>query len=161
LTKGSTLYGSFCSGASGASGYGAPAMQNTTDFLAITQHGVAGAWRKIAIPHKINGTTITYGNGHALPELSPAVQADAVPNVRLSQGDYLLFSPNASSLPVLRSNGDALARRGAVSLPNLGGPTAYPLAAVSSNRLLLAATTAGSAASGAQQLRILNIEVAA
>jgi hypothetical protein len=162
LTKGGTLYGSFSSAASGASGYGVvSALQGATDFVAITQHGAAGAWRKIAVPHKINGTTITYGNGHALPELSPVVQADAVPSVRLAQGDYLLFSPNASSLPVLRSNGDALARRGAVSLPNLGGPTTCPLAAVSSNRLLLAATTAGSAASGAQQLRILNIEVAA
>lgn len=161
LTVGAKLIGSYSTALSGASGFGALGAQTTSDFITINQIGAAGAWRTTLIPHKISGTTITYGVSQPLRELSPIAAATAFPTTRLSQGDYLVMGANAQALPVFRSNGDALSKRGSIALPNLSGPTSYPLQAVSSNRIVLIGLTQGSGSAPTQTLRIFNIEVAA
>lgn len=162
LQIGPVVTGSFATAASGSSGFGTIAnLNNSAEFLGTVEYGGLGAFQKRVVPHKISGTAITYGVGPALPELSPVSEAHATATARLSQGDYLMLTPNATAMPVLRSNGDVCYRRGAVTVPNLGGPTVSSLMMTpASNRLVLCASTVGSTA-GSGQLRILNIEVAA
>lgn len=162
LTAGTKVYKSFASAASGSTGFGAIRAQGTSDFIAVVQYGVANGWRNLLVPHKISGTTITYGNSQALPELSPSSLATAIPVARLSQGDYVVMGANAQALPVFRTNGDAVKRRGNIPLPNLSGPAIYPIPVVSSNRLVLLGAAQGAAGTGttAALLRLLTIEIA-
>lgn len=162
ITKGPILYRSFSIAASGTSGFGAILPIGSSDFLSIVQNGIADAWRNIAVSHRINGNSISYGGGAVLTSLSGKPSASAFPATRLASGDYVVVGANSSGLPVLRTNGDSIDQRGVIALPNLTSPTTYPLAAVSARRLVLLGGTSGTtvSATGAQ-LRILNIEVAA
>lgn len=161
ITKGTTLFSSISNAALNNTNFGTMAAQNTTDFIAISQTGVSTSWRNVAIPHKISGTTVTYGDTRNLPELSPVSVATAMATTRLSQGDYIVMAANSSSLPIMRSNGDVLTKRGDVSIPNLSSPINYPLQKVSSNRIVLIGATQGTTVGSAtQQLRMVNVEVA-
>jgi hypothetical protein len=136
--------------------------ENTSDFLALVQTGTTSAWKNSIVPHKISGTTITYGDNAQVPELGPISLATAIPAVRLSSGDYILMGANALALPVMRSNGDAINKRGSIAIPNMSTPTAFPLANVSSSRIVMLGSTQGTTVSAStQQLRLLSVEIAA
>jgi hypothetical protein len=135
-------------------GGGIVAAESTTDFIAISSAGTAGSLRFSVVPHKISGAAITFGNSQPVNELLPSTTAGATPAARLPQGDYVIAASGILAVPVFRSYGDVAVRRGAISIPSLGGPSTYPLMTVSANRLVLAGP-AGT------QFRLLNIEVAA
>lgn len=161
ITKGSTVYRSFSQAASGSTNFGMMLAQGTAEFITVVQNGAAAAWKDSFVPHKINGTAITYGNGAHAPEFSPVSLASALPSVKLTSGDYVTMGANASGLSVLRTNGDAINKRGVITLPNLSTPAAFPIPAVASNRVVLMSTSQGTTVSGStQQMRVINVEIA-
>jgi hypothetical protein len=166
VTAGTIMYGSISSAASSAAGYGNPFPQGTTEFVAFRQDGASSSWKYRAVPHKISGTSITTG---AVAHLEGPVGTPMVieqGTVRLTSGDYLVIgsaSYSILSLPVFRSNGDAIAYRGNIKVPVLLSANKAQ-AALASNRLVLLGSTANQGTTigtSTYQLRLLNIEVAA
>ena len=162
VTKGNILYRSVSITSSGLTGYGLVHAQGTADFIVIAEYGAAAAFNKVVIPHKISGTAVSYGNSAPLPELSPVSNPDGLVSVRLTSGDYLAIGVNAVAIPVLRSNGDAINKRGSIAIPNMVGLNQFPLQNVASNRAVVIASTRGTTVSTiTEQVRLLNVEVAA
>ena len=170
VTAGTILYNSISSASQGSAGCGRMIMQNTSDFLSVTE-GVSASTssRELAlVPHKISGTTITSG---VLQNDLPIVNSSAssLYGVRLLSGDYVIgFNGNSttygsSSIMVVRSNGDYIFNRGSISGPSQYS-NLYPVPAVASNRIIvLGAATRGSTVNSLStfQMRLVNIEIAA
>ena len=168
VTAGTIAYKSISWASANSAGYGAILPQGTAEFCSVneTQANTAG-WGLQLLTNKISGSAITSGATKPLRNIaqqSPATIAAA----RLSSGDYILLSSGvgtalaANCIPVFRSNGDAINYRGEVSCPSAGYAPAYPVANVSSNRVVLLGaqsygTTVGTTT---YQLRIISVEIA-
>lgn len=161
MSAGGILYTSISNANTGSATNGAIGTPGTAEFISVLQAGATSSGAKTLVSHKISGTTITYGNQQPSAELGGVANANAVLVTKLTQGDYLAVCANAAAVPVFRSNGDAITMRGRVSIPNLVPPTTYPIAKTSNRLVLMASTQGTSVGASTQQLRLLNIEVAA
>lgn len=117
LTAGQILFRSMVDSAS-ASGF--PLGFSATDFLVVKQYVAAPAYSQVVVPHKINGTVITYGS-----PLKPAnamvkdMTGAQMVSTRLSSGDYIFSDVNeAGGLAVARTGGDFVRDRGVISQPS-------------------------------------------
>lgn len=171
VTAGTIMYRSISGAASGSNDFGGIFPQGTSEFLALKVGTVAGTniFKSRAVAHKVTGTNITVGSATGLDEMGNGLTPVTQVLARLSSGDYLVGAPTSgngsfnTSIPVLRSNGDFVVKRGAIAVPTLWGGT-WPVPAVSSNRVvILAATDKSGSTVGAStaQLRLLNVEIAA
>ena len=142
LTGGPILSGTFNTGF--------VATGSTTDFVAVLK---SASNNFTLVPHRIVGDVVTAGVAQSLPEIPPEVATFSTPSIRTSQGDYLVFAAGISALPVFRLSGESAIKRGAISTPTVGGPSAYPPMVISPRRLILIA-------SSGLQIRLLNFEVA-
>lgn len=160
ITAGNIAYRTISIGTSGAINFGIIAPQGTTEYLSIQQTGTTSAWKFKARANKISGTTLTEGNSIYLPDTSSDRTAYYFSTNRLSGGDYAIQTgPNSTAISILRSNGDAINYRGSIKIPVFVAST---LQALTSNRFtLLIQTQSWAAPATVNQLRLLNIEVAA
>lgn len=143
LTAGTIAYKNVAWAAANSAGSGAILPQGTTEFCSVveTLANTAGYGLQL-VANKISGTSITVGQTRPLRNIfqqSPA----SVLATRLSSGDYVIVSTNgttglSNTIPIFRSNGDAINYRGEVTCPPVGFYSgAYPVQAVASNRIIL------------------------
>jgi len=176
LTLGTKVYKNIsnASAASTSGGFGAILPQGTTEFVSLRQTGAAtgvGLGLQV-VPNKINGSTITYGAGISLRDVSPASPAQFNFS-KLTSGDYLILHVGSVNNygqvrgQVIRTNGDYFNNRGSFSLPelayNASGTTPIPIPAVASNRFAILGSTASGTTVGTTtyQLRFIMAEIAA
>jgi hypothetical protein len=168
ITAGTIVYNSISSAATNAVGNGIMMQQGITEFSALrcSLSNTAGFGLYISA-HKINGSTITVGDGQNAREANQ-LGLSALNFAKDSSGNYcvLVTSTNASGsvrVPVFRSNGDVINYRGAFSIPEINVAAGTTLTAnPSSNRfVIIGSTIAGTNGLNSQQLRLLNVEMAA
>ena len=169
VTGGAIAYASISNAAANLQSFGVILPQGTNEFLSVFQTLASTAGFGLQFTtHKISGTSLTSGVTKSLRNISQVVPTSVI-SARLSGGDYVIASGVANSknvtctLPVIRSNGDAINYRGEITCPPaIFANGAYPIQSVSSNRIvLLGYQTISQLPGGAERLRLLNLEVAA
>lgn len=168
VTAGTILYRSISGAGQTVADGGAILPQGTTEVCVL--RNMTGAPTRLALETaKISGTTIAQG-ASAIPASLTNGYGNLQACARMSTGKYVLHGYNnnsatgANEITVFSSNGDALALYGSVKVPAVVGSNIIGLLpAVASNRIVLLGATTNGTTVGAStnQLRILNLEIAA
>tara|TARA_R110000822_G_scaffold301108_4_gene424840 strand:+ start:8788 stop:11214 length:2427 start_codon:yes stop_codon:yes gene_type:complete len=161
---GSKLFRSFSTeDDQGQTGYGVILPQGTSEFLTLRQEGISPAWTIRAIPHKIDGVTLTYGNtsdklpGTSVSSLGNGGNALAA---RLTGGNYIITSSiEGSGLTVIKSDGSSAIVRGMINIPRVSYPFFGP-AKTNGNKVTVLGTTDTGSTPTSSIVRLLNVEVA-
>lgn len=164
VTAGSIFYRGISANTTTSDQGGTMLPTGVTSFITIKQEGdAAGRFRFRVNAHKISSTTITHGSSHYINALSPSNSQNAtqIVGTRLTNGDYALIGV-IDGIPIIRTNGDYINSRGVIKTPALA--MVAPIQTIlSGNRLRVLHTTtfSGSGFAGVDQLRYIEMEIAA
>lgn len=168
VTAGTIYYGQISRVATGSVGYGVMLPQGSLDFMAIKEQlaSSTSVYNIIAQTFKINGNIITSGVAKPLRLIDQQLP-DTVAVNRLGNDFVFTGYKVWSALQVLRNSGENIIDRGSISVPPLtltGAKGGLNFNNITSNRLVLSGNTQHSgdtSSSGAFQLRVLHLELAA
>jgi hypothetical protein len=166
VTAGTKLHNSISAAAANNVKGGLPLPQGTGSFLSVRKANVSASGHAGSIslvPHKISGTTITAGPAKIAAALGTPTSSAFVVAALLSSGDYCIMPPGyGGEMMVVRTNGDAINIKGSLPIPIADADPAYPVQAVSSNRIVFLLKTTDSTinANSTFQLRLLSVEIA-
>ncbi|MES2262081.1 MAG: hypothetical protein V4724_26470 [Pseudomonadota bacterium] len=163
ITVGAIAYRSISAAAVNTAGGGAILPQGTTEFVAaVAKAGSASGYsfNYTFRPHKISGTTITWGGSGVYSKL--VAQQDTIGATRLPSGKYIFAGCNSAnssdSMEVFSSNGDAINYSGDIKIPLFGSSSVVPTV-VGANRIVMLGQQTGAYGLSTPALRVLNIEI--